>query len=440
MNSARHFAKLLLFAATSLSIGGCYTQLASNRGDYYGYTGRMHRHRVQPAQSDTLIVQEHPSSTVSAQREAVQYDTTYKGDTVFIDERPRADYSYPNGGEVVENYYGDAYPYDYYSPGLSLSLGFGWPYHSWYSPWYSYYPSWYYPYDWGYPGFYPPVYDAYAPFYGFYGYPGFGYGFGGGYYGYGFHHHDFFDHGFHGDGLALGGPRLGRIGGGERRAGGAIITTASQPATMTANRSRGEVSNSIATSTPSADRNAPIHAVAPGNGGPVTYNSTGSTRTATNMTASPIRTRGGYGASVGANAGAQQQAGTPAPRAGTGSSIARTSTVTSTPIQNVSTASAMQNGHRMVVIRRGGASSSYRAANMSTTRSYNNNVRASSAGYGSRAAAGNSGAGRASSAPARSGGSSSSGRSGGGGYSGGGGGARPSGGESRPSGGGGGRR
>jgi hypothetical protein len=72
----------------------------------------------------------------------------------------------------------------YSSPGLSLSIGFGfggyYPYYdswySWYNPWYTslYYPYWYSPmYAWGYP------YSPYGYGYG-YGNGGDGYGYGGG--------------------------------------------------------------------------------------------------------------------------------------------------------------------------------------------------------------------------------------------------------------------
>ncbi|MEO5673319.1 MAG: hypothetical protein ABIQ74_01610, partial [Chitinophagales bacterium] len=72
----------------------------------------------------------------------------------------------------------------YSSPGLSLSIGFGFggyypyydPWYSWYNPWHTslYYPYWYSPmYAWGYP------YSPYGYGYG-YGYGGDGYGYGGG--------------------------------------------------------------------------------------------------------------------------------------------------------------------------------------------------------------------------------------------------------------------
>jgi hypothetical protein len=221
--TAHNFSALLLLAST-FALTGCYTQLKGT-GDRYGYTGRYHEPRL--VHTDT-VRQAPPVQQAAPQQEApktiakseVTYDTVMKGDTMFINERTRADYTQTqtqpvNTAEtIINNYYGGYEPYDDYwwhagRPRVVVAVTFGYPYsywyphhywHSYYSPWYDYgyYPSWWYGpsyayydpwYDpwYGY-GFYPPLYDAYSPYYGYGGYYGrhHGYdrnGYGGGYYG-----------------------------------------------------------------------------------------------------------------------------------------------------------------------------------------------------------------------------------------------------------------
>ena len=393
-NSARHLVRLLLFAATGLSfmvVEGCYTQLASNKGDYYGYTGRV-RHR-RTVQSDTIV--NPPASIAQAQPAAVRYATTYKGDTVFIDEdRSRTDYAYPGGTTIINNYNDGYLPYDSYSyprPSYGLSIGFGWPYHSWYSPWYSY-PS-YYPNDWYSPGFYPPLYDCYAPFYA-YGYS-YGYGYGGGHYGQGYYGYGSYDnHGFY-DGIRTRTPHRGRVGSGEGRAGGST-TTGQLPSVIATGGSRQEgmpVSSAAVAS--SMDRNAPIHAVAPGTGGPVTHIEPAThTEIAATRTTQSAAAASGYGASV--------------------ATVSRTANVASSNVSSASVSrSDVPSGHHIVVVRRGGFSNGVASVNSrgsNVGRSFGGyNGRVSSSGYGSRtnAAPGQSGPARSEptrvrSAPAQS--------------------------------------
>src|SRR5437764_7873517 len=110
MNSFRvSSAALLIFTVTIFT--GCYTQLASDKGDYYGYTGAYHApHRAQPVRSDTVIAKPAPKAS------AMTYDTIMHGDTMFIEERmtdhpPKASVdpskmTIDGGGEtVINNYY-----------------------------------------------------------------------------------------------------------------------------------------------------------------------------------------------------------------------------------------------------------------------------------------------------------------------------------------------
>ncbi len=253
MKAAHLFAAIFMMAA-SLTLAGCYTQLANTDGGY-AYTGRVY-HAPRPLYSDT----------VNAKPTAVRYDTTMHGDTMFIDEHPleaptAMDTNSSGGGEeIVNNYYGEP---TYFG---GVAIGFGWPYHSWYSPWYPYFYDW--DYGWGYPGFYPPYYDAYwggYPYLGFGFYGGFGWyghGYGRGYYGRGYYGGRGYGYAYNGigrptiDGRVGGDYRLGGMGSlGERPSGIATAGRAYNGSGISSMRS-----NETAVS---ADRNAPVHVTGP---------------------------------------------------------------------------------------------------------------------------------------------------------------------------------
>ena len=225
---------LALALVTLVSITGCYTQVTSDQGDYWGHTGRAKREKV-------VVVQQAPTyDTVLASNAAPD-----AVDTVYInDDRSRADNGYQNSQTIVNNYYTtDEGYYDgfYGSPyrsGVTISIGFG-RFGRYYDPWGSYYhvyspyyaSSWYDPYDYWYhrgggryyDPYYPyppsPFYSCYAPVYDpfdfYYPYYGRGY-YGGGYYG---------GHGYYGDRDGYRGSgssdnsnhKIGRIRGGESR-------------------------------------------------------------------------------------------------------------------------------------------------------------------------------------------------------------------------------
>jgi hypothetical protein len=249
---AIHLFAVVLLVTSSIVLGGCYTQLA-NTGGGYGYSGRVY-HAPRPLYSDT----------VKANQTAVVYDTTMHGDTMFIDERPLSAPSAVDsntsgsGEEVVNNYYDPGYP-------GAFSIGFGWPYNDpWYSPWYPY--GW----GWGYTGFYPPYYDA------FWGYPYVGIGFYGGlgFYDHGFYGHSFggYGHGFYG-GYGYAGIGRGGIGGrlgGDYRSGGITSGFGGRASNIEAAGQRGSGFSqanggvrSNESSAFSADRDAPVHTMAP---------------------------------------------------------------------------------------------------------------------------------------------------------------------------------
>ncbi len=254
MKAINLFAALLC-VTSSLAFTGCYTQLAGNDGGY-AYTGHVY-HAPRPVYSDT----------VRSKPAAVRYDTTMHGDTMFIDEHPlaaQADTGASGSGEeIVNNYYGTPSYWD------GLYLGFGWPYHAWYSPWYPYYSVW--DYGWGYPGFYPPYYD---PFFGFgFGYSYFGYG------GYGLYGHGYYGHGFYGGGV-YGGYAYGGIGrpiiagrvGGDYRMGniassqyGGRTSSIEAAGTQRGSSLTGAGASALRSGSlaPAADRNAPVHVTAP---------------------------------------------------------------------------------------------------------------------------------------------------------------------------------
>ncbi|HEY3875419.1 MAG TPA: hypothetical protein VGM92_08065 [Candidatus Kapabacteria bacterium] len=344
---AIHFIAALLLVTTSVALTGCYTQVAGTR-DYYG--GRVYR---VPSYSDTIHADQ-----------AVRYDTTMHGDTMFIDEHPADDGVAANTGgggandETIVNNYGTGTYWDgLCSPGFSVS--FGWPYYSWYSPWEPYYTC---DYGWGYPGFYPPVYDAWG-----FGYrPYYAYGFYGGYHSHGYGNRYFANnqYGRYGYGRTATG---GRFGGESRHASGSRSGIGSSPSSMA-----------------TADRNAPVHVMAPEGGA----------------------------MSRGSMAQARQPGGMSTMSAGSRQVVVRRSggQVTSMSMSN-------RGGHQMVVVRRGGSSAggnayrSYGSGNYSgrssgrsssTARSYGTG-RGYSSGSGSNGS-GSRGSGGGSSGRASSGG------------------------------------
>jgi hypothetical protein len=177
---------------------GCYTQVKSS-GDYWGYTGKHEREKVQvvPNQQDT----------------SVYLDSTDYAD----DQRSRDDEGYSYDYNTYETYGDNFYSapnWNYYpAPYVGFSIGFGWHRPWWNFGYYSYYPytGSYNPYwDWCYqPGFYS--YGCIAPIYPFYPYYH-------SYYGehFGPYRHHFFD----GGRISNSGVRTGRIGGGESRGRG----------------------------------------------------------------------------------------------------------------------------------------------------------------------------------------------------------------------------
>jgi hypothetical protein len=276
---AAHLSAAVLIMVSSLALSGCYTQLAGTSGGYYGSSGRVY-HAPQPLYSDT----------VKANPTAVVYDTTMHGDTMFIDERPltapsAADTNTPGGGEEVVNNYYDNPGYGYYD---GFSIGFGWPYDPWWSPWYPNY--------WGYPGFYTPYYGAYwglglYPYWG-----GFGYGHG---FGYGGYDHGFgYGHGFYGGYAGIGRSGIdGRLGG-EYRSGGIASGLRGPSSSIGLAGSRGAEANGMRSGgTPafSADRDAPVHAMAPEGGNARAIGTSG----ASNMASShPVVVRTSNGQSI----------------------------------------------------------------------------------------------------------------------------------------------
>src|SRR4051812_27717051 len=91
---------------TSLSLTGCYTQLAG-RGDGWGYTGERHEEVVRQERvvTDTVVVEHHPAVAAAE----------VKNDTVYVDDdRTRSDYTYPHETIVNNYYYNDPIPADYY--------------------------------------------------------------------------------------------------------------------------------------------------------------------------------------------------------------------------------------------------------------------------------------------------------------------------------------
>lgn len=227
------------FTALSAAIGlfmftGCYTRVASNDGDYWGYTGQVKRKVVIRETEDTVVIRE---TRVIHEPQPIMTDTI--------------EYTTLSTGEqqtVINNYYGDNDPWRFnrynwydnywpYSPGVSITIGYGDYYHSpywrdrhYYNPYWDY--SYYYPWSsWNDPYWYGPSWGYYSPYYGY------GYGYGcyppiyypywgnhGGYCGgYGYcndHDHDNdndFDSGRDRNGRER---RTGRINGGEDRAGG----------------------------------------------------------------------------------------------------------------------------------------------------------------------------------------------------------------------------
>jgi len=277
MKPTRWFSAIFFFTS-SIVLAGCYTHLATSNEGYYVY------HAPRPVYSDTI--RPRSSNASLAEKPLIKYDTTMHGDTMFIDEHriePAAQTASLAGGgtdgtTIINNYYGaNSYWDSYWGPSWGVSIGFGWPYHSWYSPWWPYYSSWYEPY--GYWGVYPPIYDCYAPFYSsyypYYGgyYPYYGHG---GYYRHGFHDHDFGDN-FGGNPYNEFGRtvRSGRIGG-EQRAGSTTLRTTQAGgiigdpvnsnlpnASIHATNSSLAETNAADMLRASADRNAPMHVVGP---------------------------------------------------------------------------------------------------------------------------------------------------------------------------------
>jgi hypothetical protein len=263
MKSLRLASLLLLFTAPIL-LTSCYTKFASE-GDYYGYSGKT----PERTKTETKVVER---KTETAQ---VVADTTIHGDTVFIDEHPKAtasNSSTNDGQTVINNYYYNDYDYDYLPSWWNwhprhhqteIYISFGWPhyYHSWYSPWYSYYPSWDYPYydRWAWHGgYYPPVYDCYSPYYGYYAYDPY--------------YDPYYYPRYRYNQPVYNPPHNGRVGG-ERRASAPSMTLGHQPSgivpaglgniAMVGTRN-GIRATAPGTTTAVADRNAPVHAVAPG--------------------------------------------------------------------------------------------------------------------------------------------------------------------------------
>src|SRR5690242_8939340 len=165
--------KALLTLTFAVVFGtGCYTQVKSS-GDYWGYTGRHEREKVEvvPNQQDT---------------------SAYMDSSAYADNpRSRDDEGYSGGDVYYDDYY-NAPNWNYYAaPYASFSIGFGWHRPWWNLGYASYYP--YYPYcgsydpywDWYYqPGFYSygciaPIYPYYDPFfYGSFYHPFYGERFG----------------------------------------------------------------------------------------------------------------------------------------------------------------------------------------------------------------------------------------------------------------------
>lgn len=218
----------VLSAAVLFTSTGCYTKLATNDGDHWGYTGPVRQKVVVRETDDTIVVRE---TRVIHQPQPVITDTVT--------------YSNSSTGEenvVVNNYFAppaqtfgmydpwtNTYPtwYDdyWYRPGPTVVIAIGDPYyrprwfdrhwrrHSYYQSWWDY--NYYHPYDNWYhasyrgPGWayydpyypYPPLYGygygCYAPIYDPYAYwPYYGYG---GYYGYYGDHYGHGHHGYYGD-------------------------------------------------------------------------------------------------------------------------------------------------------------------------------------------------------------------------------------------------
>jgi len=232
-NLVFRFALLATLLAGTPLLTGCYTRVASDDGDYWGYTGRPRRHQ-------RVITQQQVVSDTIFSKDSTQPDTV-----VIDDSRCRNDLGYTSGGSgetIVNNYYYDdpwytAYPYPYrpYGGTFSITLGYDW---GWFDQPYAYYPY----------GFYDTWYDPfwYNPYpvwpgFGF-GYYGYGYGRGRGFhdgfrrgfdraYGYDDYHDGYGSRGGYGGGVSNPNHRVGRIGGGETRTGGS-----SPVAGITANR------------------------------------------------------------------------------------------------------------------------------------------------------------------------------------------------------------
>ncbi len=109
---------ILLFITSSSLLIGCYTQFSGNQGDYYGYTGHVHK-APRPVHSDTIV--ERPAQAPPASQMTAKYDTVVKGDTIFIDEHPKAQLApaaEDGSTTIINNYYDDSWNYpsywDYY--------------------------------------------------------------------------------------------------------------------------------------------------------------------------------------------------------------------------------------------------------------------------------------------------------------------------------------
>jgi uncharacterized membrane protein YgcG len=251
----------VLSFAVLFSTTGCYTKLATNEGDHWGYTGPVKQKVVVRETDDTIVVRE---TRVIHQPQPVVTDTVTYSNTATGEENV-----------VVNNYFApppqtfgaydpwtNTYPtwYDdyWYRPRAAVVISIGDPYYhprwfnshwrrhayyqsyydyNYYNPWDNWYhvnyrgPGWAY-YDPYYP--YPPMYaygyGCYAPFYDPFAYwPYYGYGYGYGYGGYYDHHYGHGHHGYYGDdnnddrdhnGRER---RRGNVGGEERGRGG--VTT-----------------------------------------------------------------------------------------------------------------------------------------------------------------------------------------------------------------------
>lgn len=245
----------MLFAAT-----GCYTKVATNDGDHWGYTGPVKKKVVVRETDDTIVIRE---TRVIHQPQPIVTDTITYSNTTSGQENVVVNnyYNTPNYGYAAptpwSNYDRNWYDDYWYRPGVSFSISIGHDHHHQHASWWNrhwrrqaYYQSWwdydyyrpfenwhhasyrgpgwvaydpYYPYppmySYGY-GCYAPVYDPYAywPYYG-HGYNG------GGYYGnhHGHGHHDDYDYDDddNNDGRDRNGRerRGGRVGGEDRRGG-----------------------------------------------------------------------------------------------------------------------------------------------------------------------------------------------------------------------------